>query len=226
METSVMALIGLISAVIVVVLVANYAKKRSKRIESKMIGNNKLILGIIGSASSRFRWFALLFTADGIILAVTKGAISSMTAGKWAFYSKFDSNARARQLSQMTIEDILHDNKSNLFIPYNLIKSVTLKKGRLFFDPRMIIATDKKKYEYSFALQTFDAVLNMLNEIIPDKLNVSNFDFKSTQLRKTGLESIDKSKSYVEILRERYVKGEITAEEFEKLADKYEGYNR
>ncbi len=159
----------IIPGLIAIVVVLIYAKRRSNRAKSKLQNLGKSILGVIGSANDSIRYYALFFTIEGIIVALTWDKLSRF--GTKDPNGELESVPIAAQLATKSLDDILHADKSNFAIPYDIIRSIHVKKGKLVRDSRITIITDQKNYEYSFQEPSFKEVIDMVKKAVPNKLS-------------------------------------------------------
>jgi len=132
--------------------------------------DNETILGMIDCAGEKSRFYALFFTTNRIVIALTVSAVKLMVEPELT--CELRSVERAKQLAAMTPDAILETDKSNFFIPYDAIASIRVKKGGFFSSTFIMIVIDNKKRKFSFPKREFDQCVDVLKKVIPDKLTI------------------------------------------------------
>jgi hypothetical protein len=160
----------IIPGLIAIAVFLIYAKRRNNRAKSKLQNLGNSILGVIGCAKDVWRYYALFFTVEGIIVALTWDKLSQLDTLDTT-NGELESVPIAAQLATKSLDDILHADKSNFAIPYDTIRSIHVKKGKLVRDSRITIITDQKNYEYSFQEPSFKEVIDIVKKAVPNKLS-------------------------------------------------------
>jgi len=119
--------------------------------------------------------FAIFFTTDRVIIAFTGGTASATDPTKWNVKLGIfmpHPEERANKLSTMDPDDILQSEDENVSIPYNVINSITIKKGWLLSMPSIEIMANDKTYHYFFVKEQFAEYVRIVKNAFPDRLIV------------------------------------------------------
>ncbi len=141
------------------------------------------LLGIAPTEGARFRLnplarkmgkYALFFTTDRLLVVKLTGIKTVLAEGFLGPLGNLYSNLTSRKLKDLTgmsLDEVLKSDKDNSIIPYSEIVKVTMGKGKIVETWGTIISTKKDKYNYVFYNEeTYSRFIEMVERVVPDKL--------------------------------------------------------